>query len=183
MDAALQPSPAEAWLYWFRQHKAPQYRMTLCNRYGLNTLDAEALINEACFEVFRHWKTIDHPSAFFATTLRRQVGHYLGRRHDEQERLHAYTEAAWQNAQYQEWLTAWVTAVLATVTPRERQLLEGFFHGEDDQVVATALGIKPTTVRWLRHRVCHRLRQHSVCDGSDGAAAARRQPSRGAHHA
>ena len=46
MDATPSHSSAEAYLAWFQQHKAPQYRVYLCSRYGLTSLDADAMLNE-----------------------------------------------------------------------------------------------------------------------------------------
>jgi DNA-directed RNA polymerase specialized sigma24 family protein len=159
MDSTPQPSAAEAWLHKFQQHKASTYRAVLCTQYGLTPLDAAALINEACFEVYRYWAKIEYPGAIFALTLRRLVQRSLHRRHTEQAVLHTYAAAMQRDVQGQVQLMAHVAAVLAHVSPCERQLLEWFVHGVDDRKVAAALGISPTRVRGRRHESCQKLRQ------------------------
>jgi FixJ family two-component response regulator len=83
--------------------------------------------------------------------------------------LLAYAEALQHDAQDREWLAEQVAAVLDTLSPSEHQLLEWFVRGEDDQKVATTLGIKPTTVRWLRHQAYQKFRQQNGgCYGPRG---------------
>jgi ATP/maltotriose-dependent transcriptional regulator MalT len=161
MDTTSPPAEAEAWLHWFQQHKFLQYRTYVCIRYGLNPQDAESFILEAAYEVWRHWATVRQPCAFLATTLRHLVAHARQRQATEQARLHAYVETQQRDLESQARLMTRVAAVLATVSPRECQVLEGFAHGVDDSTVAAALAITPATVRWVRRQVCRRLQQQN----------------------
>ena len=169
MDTEPQLSSAEAWLDWFFRHKALQYRTTLGTRYGLNILDANALINAACFDVFYRWERIEHPMTIFAIQLRRHVRRYFGSRTQEQSALLAYAETVQQDAQYQERdaqhqarLATRVETVLETVAPPERELLMGFAQDVDDQAMATRLGITAAAVRGRRHRLYRKLQQRSA---------------------
>jgi len=75
--SARSPAPpattVDAWLQWFATEKQATCRASLCTRYHLNALDAEALINSALLEVFRHWATLDNALAYVWQTLRHAV--------------------------------------------------------------------------------------------------------------
>jgi DNA-directed RNA polymerase specialized sigma24 family protein len=159
MDATPSYSSAEAYLAWFQQHKAPQYRAYLCSRYGLNALDADAFLNEAYYVLDRHWVTVESPCAFLATTLRRLGARHCVHRQKEQAMLHEYTEAVLHDMQHQAEVTAHVAAMLEGVSPRERHLLQQFLHGVEDRETAAGQGIARATVRWQRAQVYEELRQ------------------------
>ncbi|ETW98626.1 MAG: hypothetical protein ETSY1_18050 [Candidatus Entotheonella factor] len=141
----------EVWLQWFETHKSSQCRAYLCAAYGLNALDADALINTARIQVFRYWQTIRNPLAYFWQTLRRAVRHDLERQHTEQQQAGAY-------ASQQQFLTTLETCtredvdnLLEHATPTQYRVLEGFLDGYDDRQIASKLGSTPDAVRQARH--------------------------------
>jgi DNA-directed RNA polymerase specialized sigma24 family protein len=163
MNTPSSHAAAETYLIAFQQHKAPQYRAYLGRRYGLTPLDADALLNEAYYALYRHWATVEYPGAFLATTLRRLAARHCVRRQKEQAVRDAYTQGRHHAAAHQAAVTAHVAAVLEGVTPRERQLLQQFLHGVDDRETAAGQGLAHATVRWQRAHAYDRIRQqHSA---------------------
>jgi hypothetical protein len=73
----MSPAPAsttvDAWLEWFATAKQATCWASLCTRYHLNALDADALINTALLQVVRHWPTLDNPLAYVWQTLRHAI--------------------------------------------------------------------------------------------------------------
>lgn len=55
-------------------------------------------------------------------------------------------------------------ALLATLTPREREVLEGLVAGHSSKVIALDLGVSPRTVEVHRMRVMAKLRARSLPD-------------------
>src|SRR5919201_5547151 len=82
----------EAWLQWFATEKQAACRAYLCTRYHLNALDAEALINAAQLQVFRHWSTLDNPLAYFWQTLKHAVAKQGRHCAYAQRQLRAYAQ-------------------------------------------------------------------------------------------
>src|SRR5262245_45098484 len=163
MPSASDEAAAEAWLRWFHASRYGRCRSYLCATYGLEPADAEALINTAALRVVVHWATLQTPLSYFWTTLRRVVQLHLCAVAKEQRRQDAY-------ARQQHFLTTLasctarqVADLLASVPPRQRQLLGWFVQGYDDTQVAAQLGTTPHSVRQARHAIYVALRQRRAC--------------------
>ena len=158
MIPAGKPVSVEAWLAWFEGAKAAQYRAYLCTRVGLDAADAEALLNTARLQVFRHWTTITHPLAYFWRTLQQAVRKQGQRRTYERRRLAAY---AWQRrvqAHSAARTARHVVDVLDRLPPRQRRILAWYAQGYADSQVASWLGTTPQAVRVARHGAYRTLR-------------------------
>jgi hypothetical protein len=142
---------ADAWLTWFATHHQAACRAFLCTQYALNPLDAGALINTACFQVFRHWATITEPLAYFWHTLHQAVAKQGQHRRREQRQLEAYAQQYQRQAHGAERPAQQVADLLEQVSLRQRRLLEWFLQGYDDAQVATWLGTTPQAVRMARY--------------------------------
>ncbi|BAL25988.1 response regulator transcription factor [Azoarcus sp. KH32C] len=55
-------------------------------------------------------------------------------------------------------------AWLATLTPREREVLDGIVAGQRNKTIAAALGISERTVETHRANIMHKSRTHSVAE-------------------
>jgi DNA-binding CsgD family transcriptional regulator len=159
---AMSPAPTattvDAWLQWFATEKQAACRAHLCTRYGLDTLDAEALINAAQLQVFRHWATLDNPLAYFWQTLRHAVAKQGRRRAYERQQLMAYAQQRQVHSHGAARTAEHVAAVLARVSPRQRQLLAWYAQGYSDAEVAGWLTTTPQAVRVARHGAYRALR-------------------------
>src|SRR5262244_402584 len=92
MSLTREATTVDAWLQWFTMEKQAACRASLCTRYHLNALDAEALINTALLQVFRHWATLDNPLAYMWQTLKHAGAKQGQRRVYEQQQLMAYAQ-------------------------------------------------------------------------------------------
>src|SRR5262245_5412066 len=150
---------AEAWLRWFQASRYSRCRAYLCATYGLEPADAEALMNTAALQVVARWATLQTPLAYFWTTLRRSVQQHLSALAREQRRRAAYAHQQRFHAILATCTAHEVADLLASVPPRQRQLLGWFVQGYDDTQVATQLGTTPQAVRQARHATYVVLRQ------------------------
>jgi hypothetical protein len=162
MICALEETSVEAWLQWFQETRYVRCRAFLCATYGLEPLDAEALINTAYLQVVVHWDTLQTPLAYFWTTLRREVQKHLHdltreRQHRDayalQQRFHTTTAAS---------TDCQVADILALATPRQRQLLWWFVHGYDDTQTAAQLGTTAHAIRQARYEIYVDLRKRGT---------------------
>lgn len=158
MLPACTAASVETWLDWFEACKAAQCRTYLCTTYGLNTADAEAVINTARLQVFFHWDHIHNPLAYFWHTLKHAAG--KERQHQVQERQRLVTYA--RQRRTHDDLTAHpaqrVADMLEWVSPHQRCLLTWYVQGYDDMQVAAWLGTTPLAVRVGRHSAYRTLR-------------------------
>lgn len=152
----------DAWLQWFATAKQAACRSYLCTRYQLNALDAEALINAALLQVFRHWATLDNPLAYVWQTLTHAVAKQGQRRTREQQQLAVFTQQHRLQAHGAARTAEHVAAVLEQVFPSQLSLLEWFIQGYDDSQMAAWLKITPAAVRVKRHRLIRTL-QTRLC--------------------
>ena len=163
MQSAADEAAVEAWLRWFQTSRYAHCRAYLCATYGLEPADAEALINTAALQVVAHWATLQTPLAYFWTTLRRAVQQHLRALATEQRRRAAYAHQQRGHATLAAGTARAVADLLATVSPRQRQLLIWFVQGYDDTQVAAQLGTTPHAVRQARHAIYVALRHRGVC--------------------
>jgi hypothetical protein len=165
MSLTREATTVDTWLQWFATEKQAACRASLCTRYHLNALDAEALINTALLQVFRHWASLDHPLAYLWQTPK-HAGAQQGRRrayerrqlavYAQQQRLH--THGAARTAQH-------VADALERVAPRQRLLLEWVMQGYDDVQIAAWLTTTPQAVRAQRYRLLSTLRVQGCPSG------------------
>jgi hypothetical protein len=151
MHSAPEFATVDAWLEWFATHQQAACRSYLCTRYALNQLDAEALINTACLQVFRHWATITQPLAYFWHTLQQAVAKQGQQRARERRQLAAYAQQYRLQAHGADRPAQQVADILERVSPRQRRLLEWFIQGYDDTQSAAWLGTTPQAVRMARY--------------------------------
>src|SRR5262245_61601735 len=172
--SARSPAPpattVDAWLQWFATEKQAACRAHLCTRYHLNALDAEALINSALLQVFRHWATLDNPLAYMWQTLTHAVGKQGQRRSREQQQLAAYAQQQQLHAHGAARTAEQVAAVLAQVAPRQRRILAWYAQGYSDTQVAAWVTTTPQAVRVARHGAYRTLRAQ-LCPLEATAAA------------
>jgi len=158
MSLTRELTTVDAWLQWFATEKQAACRTHLCTRYQLNALDAEALINGALLQVFRHWPTLDNPLAYVWQTLK-HVGAKQGqRRVYEQRQLAVYAQQQRLQTHSAACTAAHVAAVLAQVPPRQRQILTWYAQGYTDVQVAARLEMTPPAIRKARHGAYRALR-------------------------
>jgi hypothetical protein len=158
MSPAGKTASVEAWLEWFEVSKYAQCRAYLCTRNGLDAADAEALINTARLQVFRHWASVEHPLAYFWHTLQHAVGQQGQRYTHERRQRAAYARQQRVHAHGVE-RTAWhVMDMLERLSPRQRCLLQWYAQGYADPEVAVWLGTTPQAVRVARHSAYCTLR-------------------------
>jgi DNA-directed RNA polymerase specialized sigma24 family protein len=148
----------DAWLQWFATEKQATCRVYLCTRYHLNTLDAEALINTALLQVWRHWATITQPHAYFWQTLKQAIAKQEQRRRRERRQLAAYAQQCRLQAPGADHPTQQVEDLLERIPPRQYRLLVWFAQGYTDAEVAAWLQTTPPAVRVARHRLLRTLR-------------------------
>jgi DNA-directed RNA polymerase specialized sigma24 family protein len=166
MISTCDTSTADAWLHWFDTTHRTACRTYLCTRYHLDALDAEALMNTARLQVFRHWATLEHPLSYFWRTLRHALGKQGQRRTRELQQLAAYAQQCQVESQGAARTAAQVADVLARVPPRQRCLLAWCAQGYEDTQVAAWMGMTPQAVRVARQRAYRTLRaQHHVPKG------------------
>ena len=158
MSLTREATTVEAWLQWFGTEKQTACRAYLCTRYQLNALDAEALINTALFQVFRHWASLDNPLAYVWQTLKHAGAKQGQRRVYEQQQLMAYAQLHQVHNHGATRTAAHVAAVLARVSPRQRRLLTWYAQGYTDAQVAVWLTTTPEAVRVARHGAYRALR-------------------------
>src|SRR6266571_1214469 len=140
MRSAADEAAVEAWLRWFQASRYGRCRAYLCVTYGLEPADAEALMNTAALQVVAHWDTLRTPLAYFWTTLRRAVQQHLGALAKEQRRREAYTRQQRFHTRLAAGTAREVADILASVPPRQRQLLAWFVQGYEDTQAAAQLG-------------------------------------------
>jgi DNA-directed RNA polymerase specialized sigma24 family protein len=146
----------DAWLQWFVTERHTACRASLCTRYALNALDAEALISAACLQVFLHWAAIDNPLAYVWQTLRHAV--IKQRQRDSRERRGLAAYAQQHRSPLSEHTALYVADLLEHVSPRQRCLLEWYAAGVEDVQVAAWLRTTPLAVRVARHGAYRTLR-------------------------
>src|SRR5262245_6693916 len=160
--SARSPAPpattVDAWLQWFATEKQAACRAHLCTRYHLNALDAEALINSALLQVFRHWATLQNPLAYVWQILRHTIAKQGRRRAYERQQLKAYAQQRLFHTHSAVRTAESVAAVLAQMAPRQRQLLAWYAQGYADAQVAAWLQTTPEAVRVARHGAYRTLR-------------------------
>jgi DNA-directed RNA polymerase specialized sigma24 family protein len=161
MHSTPEFATVDAWLEWFATYQQAACRAYLCTRYTLNPLDAEALINTACLQVFRHWATITQPLTYFRRTLRQAVAKQGQRRSRERRQLEAYAQQYRLQAHSAGRPVQQVTDLLERVSLRQRRILEWFIHGYDDAQVASWLETTPQAVRMARYSAYCVLRAQS----------------------
>ena len=159
MQSAADEAAVEAWLRWFQTSRYARCRAYLCATYGLEPADAEALINTAALQVVAHWATLQTPLAYFWTTLRRAVQQHLSALARDQGRRDAYARQQRFHATLAACTAREVADLLASVPPRQRQLLKWFVQGYEDTQVAAQLGTTPHAVRQARYATYVALRQ------------------------
>jgi DNA-binding NarL/FixJ family response regulator len=171
MRSTSAETAAEAWLRWFQASRYVRCRAYLCATYGLEPADAEDLINMAALQVAAHWDTIQTPLAYFWTTLRRAVQRHLGDLTRDQQRRDAYVHQQRFHGTLTASTARAVADILASVSPRQSQLLEWFVQGYEDTQVATHLGTTPHAVRQARYETYIALRQRRPANrrGRSGA--------------
>lgn len=174
MDTHARSSCAEAWLTWFQQHKALQVRAGLCSRYGLDSLDAEALINTAQLQVFRRWDTLTNPMAYMWQTLKHAVWKQGQRRRREQQRMAVYARQQQHYAHHATRTTEQVATVLALLAGRQQRLLEWYAQGWPDAQVAAWLQTTPQAVRVARHEAYRALRARLCPSGKHCLTSSRK---------
>jgi DNA-binding CsgD family transcriptional regulator len=148
----------DAWLQWFATEKQAACRAYLCTRYHLNALDAEALINTALLQVFRHWSTLHNPLAYVWQMLKHAGAKQGQRRAYEQRQLAVYAQQQRLHAHSAARTAEHVATVLARVSPRQRRLLAWYAQGYTDVQVAAWLRMTPHAVRKARHGAYRALR-------------------------
>jgi hypothetical protein len=161
--SALDEAAVEAWLQWFQASRYVRCRAYLCATYSLEPADAEALINRAALQVAAHWDTLQTPLAYFWTTLRRAVQRHLGALARDQQRREAYARQQHFHRTLAAGTTRTVADILASVPPRQRQLLGWFVQGYEDTQVAVQLGTTPHAVRQARYETYVALRRQTAC--------------------
>ena len=148
----------DAWLEWFATEKQAACRAYLCTRYSLNPLDAEALINSALLQVFRHWASLDHPLAYLWQTLKHAVAQQGRRRAYERRQLAVYEQQRRVHTHGAARTALHVADALERVAPRQRCLLEWVMQGYGDVQIAAWLKTTPQAVRVQRYRLLSTLR-------------------------
>ena len=149
---------AEAWLEWFEACKAIPCRTYLCTTYGLNAIDAEALINTARLQVFLHWDSLENPLAYFWHTLKHAAGKQGQHHARERQRLAAYAQQRQVHDDLAARTAQRVADLLERVSLRQRSLLAWFLQGYNDTQVAAWLETTPLAVRVGRHSAYRTLR-------------------------
>ena len=168
MSFASQFASVEAWLTWFEVAKSTQCRAYLCTSYGLNTADAEALINTARLQIFLHWSSVKNPLAYVWRTLKHAAGKQRQRRTHERRQLEVYALQQQVQAHSTDRTVRHVTAVLEQVSSRQRQLLEWYAQGYEDTQVAVWLQTTPQAVRVARHGAYCALRAKTYPPADSG---------------
>ena len=158
MLSACAPSSAEAWLEWFEVCKAAPCRTYLCTTYGLNATDAEAVINTARLQVFRHWDNLKNPLAYFWQTLKHAAAKQGQHHARERQRLAAYVQQRQVHDDLAARTAQHVADLLERVSLHQRRLLVWFLQGYDDTQVAAWLETTPLAVRLGRHSTYRTLR-------------------------
>ena len=158
MSLTRESTTVDAWLEWFATEKQDTCRAYLCTRYGLDALDAEALINDAQLQVFLYWPTLENPLAYLWQTLKHAVAKQGRRRAYELQQLMAYAQQCRVHSHSAARTAAHIGAVLEHVAPRQRRLLAWYAQGYEDRQVATWLTTTPEAVRVARHSAYCALR-------------------------
>lgn len=169
MPSGYACASVDAWLQWFATRKWTTCRTYLCTRYDLDALDAEALMNAAQLQVFRHWVRLENPLAYFWQTLKHAVIKQGRRRSRERRQMAVYAQQYRLATHGAERTERHVTAVLEQMAPRQCQFLKWRMQGCDDTQIAAWLQTTPQAVRVRRYHLMRTL-QAQLC------------PSGGHHH-
>jgi FixJ family two-component response regulator len=119
-------------------------------------------MNTAALQVVTHWGTLQTPLAYFWTTLRRAVQQHRSAVARDQRRREAYAHQQCGDARLAACTVRQMTDLLASVPPRQRQLLEWFVQGYTDTEVAVHLGTTPHAVRQARYATYVALRHREA---------------------
>ncbi len=115
--------------------------------------EAEELVQDAFAKVLQRWKGIDNPGAYLQRCVINGCRGHLRRRHLEQRRRPAAPDPSELGAD--EMLDA-----LAQLAPRRRAVVVlRYYEGLTQDEIATALAMRPGTVKSTLHRALSDLRE------------------------